>query len=665
MGFYYFFYESPLITSTIPGLRVPEGTLIPTISDRECLQCHKQQANAWLKSHHAAAMQTADDQHVLADFNHAKFTRQGITTTFFTKNNKYFINSEGRDYEVKYTLGVSPLQTYLIASTNGRLQNFTIAWDVKKKHWFDLLPNEKTPPGDVLHWTGLYQNANMMCITCHTTNYHKNYSEKTNSYHSTWSEMNVGCQACHGPGGNHIAWTKNKNMNVSNKGLINNLKTSQQIIAVCATCHSRRTELIDNPDLSKPLLDNYLISDLSLENYYPDGQQRTEVYVYNSYRQSKMYQMGVSCIDCHDAHSAKLKAEGNAVCTQCHNPIGNPRFPNAAGNFDTPDHTFHSQNSSGSQCVGCHMPRKNYMIIQARPDHSIRIPRPDLTLKFGTPNACNNCHTNRTSKWAADTLKKWYPNYDAKTLSTSNIMKATHLGTDEAIIAAIKNENATLRLAATNLLHYYPLDKRIDLAIPLLHDSLRAIRIAAARVASTIPMEMLNAEQYSEFQNAKKELEHAENLSIDMPGANLNLAVIYENLGATEKAMHYYLRALSLDPDFTPARLNLARLYNSKQQNADAKRLLQDGIKRLPQQAELHYSLALILTEENQNTAAVGEFAIAARLLDGSSRVLLNYALALLKVGKNQLAQKTLMQAHQLDPNNTDIRNLLLNNGNI
>lgn len=656
MGFYYFKFNShPAIAST----KKLFNSYPKYVDDQQCLQCHQKQAEAWEHSHHALAMQTATSEHVLANFNQTKFTRQGITTTFYLKENKYYINTEGKNYEVKYVLGVDPLQTYLITLPDGRLQNFTIAWDVKNKHWFDLLPNEKTPTGDVLHWAGRYQNANLMCITCHTTNFHKNYNSDSDSYKSTWSAINVGCQACHGPGQQHIFWSKNPNLKIKNKGLIINFDSNKKIIEACAVCHARRTEITENPNVSQSLLDNYLIPSLSADAYHADGQQLGEVYVYNSFRQSKMYQMGVTCTDCHDPHSAKLKFVGNAVCTQCHNPTGNSRFPSAVGDYDSPKHTFHAPNSTGSQCVNCHMPRKNYMIIQSRPDHSIRIPRPDLSLLNGTPNACTNCHTDKTAKWAADTLKKWYPNYDSKPLTTSNIMRATHLDTTDKIINAVQDKNPTLRLAGTELLSNFPLSQRISLVTPLLEDPVRAIRITAARVATTIPEEMLNASQYIAFKKALAELKAAEQLSVDMPGANLNLAVIYENLGETQKAINYYLHALELDPDFTPARLNLASLYNSIKENSLAKKILQQGIERLPQQGELHYSLALLLTEDSENDAAIKEFATAIKLLPGRSRVLYNYAITLLSAGKKQLAQKTLIQAHHLDPNNPDINKIL------
>src|SRR5262249_29298395 len=134
-----------------------------------------------------------------------------------------------------------------------------------------------------------------------------------------------------------------------------------------------------------------------------------EVYEYGSFRQSKMYQQGVRCSDCHNPHTGKVREMGNALCTQCHGAPPNPRFP-AAGTkvYDSPAHFFHKPGSPGAQCVNCHMPLKNYMVVHGRRDHSLRIPRPDLTVKIGTPNACNACHKDRPARWATAAVEKWY-----------------------------------------------------------------------------------------------------------------------------------------------------------------------------------------------------------------------------------------------------------------
>ena len=272
-------------------------------------------------------MQEATDKTVLGNFANASFQHHGITSRFFKTDAKFFVHTEGpdgklADFEIKYTFGVEPLQQYLIEFPGGRLQSLTIAWDTEKKRWFHLYPNEKISSDDPLHWTGLYQNVNSMCAECHTTNFKKGYDSKTEAYNTTWSEINVSCQACHGPGEAHVEWAKNLEDRAApeyaDKGLLVNFKGSgsRYQVEACARCHSRRHLIYDKFKHGSPLMDHIVPALLREGLYHADGQILDEVYVYGSFLQSKMYQAGVRCSDCHNSHTLKLKAVGNAICVQ-------------------------------------------------------------------------------------------------------------------------------------------------------------------------------------------------------------------------------------------------------------------------------------------------------------------------------------------------------------
>ena len=392
------------------------------VADAQCGDCHAKAAEAWRGSHHQRAMEIATAQTVLGDFANAKLTHRGATTAFTQRDGKYYITMEGRDgkpaeFEVKYTFGVAPLQQYLVAFPGGRLQAPTVAWDTEKKRWFALYPNDRHAPDDPLHSTGRYQNWNLMCSECHSTDLRRNYDAKADTYDTKWAEVNVGCQACHGPGSAHVAWAKAaagkdaKGLDARTLGLVVDFRgnDSRYQVEACAPCHSRRQRLTDGELPGKPFLDNYHPALLREGLYYADGQQQDEVYVWGSFLQSRMYAQGVRCTDCHDPHGLGLKAKGNALCAQCHQPAGNARFPTLAKkDYDTEAHHHHPPGSPGASCANCHMPAKNYMVIDARPDHSFRVPRPDLTVKIGTPNACNGCHDRKTPQWAADAVAQWY-----------------------------------------------------------------------------------------------------------------------------------------------------------------------------------------------------------------------------------------------------------------
>ena len=392
-----------------------------------CRDCHKQQYDKWKGSHHERAMDIATEQSVLGDFDNARFEHRGITSRFFRKGGKFYVHTAGpggamQDFEVSHTFGWYPLQQYLVPFPGGRLQCLPLAWDVREKKWYYLYPDQPPPPEDWLYWTRGGQNWNGMCAECHSTNLQKNYDPRKDSYQTTWSEINVGCESCHGPGSRHVAWAQLPDM-ARPQDAVNyelTVKTSdigaRTQVELCAPCHSRRAILGDYTHQEADLLDSMLPTLLNEGLYFADGQILDEVYVYGSFTQSKMYHRDVRCSDCHDVHSIKTLKQGNQLCLQCHR----------AAVYDTPAHHFHKpagepgepirakdghalfEVGSGAQCVQCHMPGRTYMGIDYRPDHSFRIPRPDLSVQLDTPNACNRCHFDKSNQWSDQSMTRWY-----------------------------------------------------------------------------------------------------------------------------------------------------------------------------------------------------------------------------------------------------------------
>ncbi len=539
-----------------------------------------------------------------------------------------------------------------------------------------------------------------MCISCHTTGFEKRFDAATDTFASTWKEPNVSCQSCHGPGERHVKWAQLKKDGQPAQeavgepfGLSIRLKTASgpQQVEACAACHSRRAELTGHSPPGQPRLDHHLPSLLMPGLYHADGQQLDEVFVDGSYRQSKMYQKGVGCMACHNAHTGKLKLAGNAVCLQCHGGQPNPEQPAyaaAAGAFDTQAHHFHRAGSAGAQCVACHMPAKTYMQIQPRPDHSLRVPRPDLSVKLGTPNACNGCHADQSAQWAADQVATWYgpkrrqePHYGevfaaaragqpgasealarlAADLQMPAIVRATALASLRADastgmterISATRDADAEVRAAAADSLDAAPAAQRLYALGPLLRDPVRGVRIAAARGLSSLPAAQIDAALRPAFDAALAEYIAAQSVSLDMPGARLNLAVVHQNTGRLDLAEAHYMAALKIDPDFTPARANLSQLYNQTGRNADAERVLTEGLKRQPAIGELQYLLGLLLAEGQRLPEAAQALARAAQLLPERAKVHYNLGLALQQLGRRQPAEQTLLRAQQLAPQDT------------
>jgi predicted CXXCH cytochrome family protein len=431
-----------------------------------CRPCHEAAFESWLGSDHDLAMDVATAETVRGDFGNAAFTSKGVTSTFFKRDDRFFVNTQGpdgelADFEITHTFGHEPLQQYLVPFPGGRLQCLSIAWNSDRSEWFDLYQDQVIPPDDWLHWTRAAQTWNAMCAECHSTNLRKNFDAESKTYSTTWSEIDVSCEACHGPGSDHVQWAEIQPMarpEIDDYGLVvptGGISSPEQV-ELCAPCHVRRTELGDWDHSTSALLDSHLPTLLDQGLYHADGQILDEVYVWGSFTQSKMYANDVRCTDCHDAHSMKLRFEGNDLCLQCHR----------ADAYDTADHHFHKkihegQPSDGALCVKCHMPEQPYMVIDWRADHSLRVPRPDLSQSLDTPNACSQggCHDDKALSWSVDAFTRWYglakkPHY-GPTLLAGREGRAE--ARDELVrLAGNELYPAIVRATALSLLGRYP-----------------------------------------------------------------------------------------------------------------------------------------------------------------------------------------------------------------
>ena len=686
---------------------LPSYQVSTFVGSKKCMDCHKKEYDKWLNSHHDLAMDVANENTVLGNFDNAVFEYFGVTSRFFHKDNRFFVHTQGPDgkmddFEVKYTFGVDPLQQYLVPFPGGRLQCLPMAWDVKKKKWYHLYPDEPIDPGDWLYWTNAGQNWNGMCAECHSTDLKKNYNCKNDSYQTTWSDIDVGCEACHGPGSRHVEWAELPDMarpqSIENYELA--VKTSQissrDLVELCAPCHSRRAALGDYTHSEPDLLDSMLPQLLNEGMYFPDGQIIEEVYVYGSFTQSKMYDRDVRCSDCHDVHSLKLIKEGNALCLQCHR----------ADTYDTKDHHFHKKKGekgepvksadgkvlfdvgTGAECVQCHMPGRYYMGIDYRPDHSLRVPRPGLSLKLATPNACNRCHIDKTDKWSDEYITKWYgpgrrPHYgtildagrkrlpevtkDLIKLAGDQlfpvIVRASALSllnsypgeeATRALELALMDEEALIRRTAIEFLRLADPGKQIKFMVPMLYDPVKAVRIEAARRLVPVAEGKLTEEQSQVFQAVLREYQAAMEYAADFAYARYNLGNLYTSMHQPEKAIKNYRAAIRIDDQFYPAKVNLAMLYNQEGQNDEAESLLRDVVTSHPELHEIEYSLGLLLAEKKQYDEAAVYLKRAARGMPDRARIHYNLGLLLQHLKRDSEAEVALTKAMILEPDNMD-----------
>lgn len=685
-----------------------------------CEQCHAEQVKLWQGSHHDLAMQHVDENTVLGDFSDAEFSYAGITSKFYKKNNKFMVRTDGpdgalQDYEIKYTFGVVPLQQYLIELEGGRLQALLIAWDSRDKsaggqRWFHLYPDEKVTYTDELHWTRVSFNWNGMCAECHSTNLKKNYDSKTDTFKTSWSEINVSCEACHGPASNHISWANKKPeaRSEADKGLAllfderdgvvwqmdakkgsadrSQKRQTEKEIEVCAQCHSRRGSISDDYSPGKPFLDHYMPRLLDEGMYFADGQIQDEVYVYGSFLQSKMYHQGVTCSDCHEPHSLQLRQEGNGVCLQCH----------AAEKFDSKKHHFHESDTGGASCAECHMPPTDYMVVDPRHDHSMRIPRPDLSVTTGVPNACNNCHEDKDASWALNKTSEWYGDSAAgfqkyteaihaartgdrnagKSLAAqirdtntpdiaraaSLLLLAPYMDQSNAVVLqqGLKDESALVRLASVSALENLPAQIKVQWVYPLLSDEVRMVRIEAARILASIPLGELPEQQRKVVDSATEEYIYSQTVNADRPEAQLNLGNFYVARQQFDKARAAYQKSIELDSSFIAAYINMADLYRLQENDKDANAILEKAKQASPDNADVYYSLGLLLIRQRKNDEAVSELKAAAEMAQDNARYVYVYAVALNSTGDSAGAIKQLQAAHQRFPSDVDILSALV-----
>lgn len=682
-----------------------------------CASCHETEHDLWQGSHHDLAMAPATGETVLGDFTDVSFDYFGTTSTFYRKGDGFYVRTDGpdgelTDYAIAYTFGVYPLQQYLIEMPGGRLQALSIVWDSRPQsdggqRWYHLYPDEPIRAGDELHWTGLNQNWNFMCADCHSTNLQKNYDLDTDTYATTWNEIDVGCEACHGPGSVHVEAMQAKDWGQPFNGFALSLSREQATaweldpqtgspkpasagpamqpeLEVCAQCHSRRSTQFHGARPEDGLYDHFLPSLLEDGLYHVDGQVANEVYVYGSFLQSAMYHAGVTCSDCHNPHSLERKAEGNALCGQCHQ----------ASTFDTEEHHGHPRGSEGAECTSCHMPASTFMGVDERQAHSFRIPRPDLSVSLGVPNVCTDCHEDRSARWAANTLRKRHG--APAEHGFANALAAGRYGGPQAeqkLARLILDETqpAIARATAASLLPRYlsqqsvpvlqqasqTLDPLLALGVaqglPSIPAQYRAIfgipglydehRIPRALTASNLPATALppNRPEVSQrHSDAMNDYIRAQQNNADRPESLANLAGVYGQRGQFDQAERYYRLAIERAPWYTPAHVNLADLLRARGRDEAGRQVLEAALPLVDNPAPIEHSLGLLLVRQKKLDEAVLHLSRAANSDTAPARYVYVYAVALDSQGRTAEAIAALEKALARYPNDPQLLSALV-----
>jgi len=681
--------------SQVEAQNSPHATFV---GSERCSACHPGEHRDWLSSQHKAAMQEATEATVLGNFDSATFAKDGVESTFFKKDGKFWVRTDGpdgkiADFEIRHTFGVAPLQQYLIELPGGRLQALGIAWDARAKdqggqRWFHLYPDRVLKAGDPLHWTGIDQNWNFQCAYCHSTNLQKNYDASAGTFRTTWSEMSVGCESCHGPAAKHLTWaTKSsgwRSIDTHSKGFAISLderkgaawsmadngqaarskpRTTSKEIEVCAACHARRQQFSADPDHIGRLFDSFRPSLIESGLYHSDGQQLDEVYIYGSFLQSRMYAAGVTCSDCHNPHSGRLRHERNSVCTTCH----------AADRFDAISHHHHATGAQAAKCTACHMPPTTYMGVDARHDHSMRIPRPDRSIRLGTPNACTQCHADKTATWAKEAIASWYPSpksgaqefAEALDLGdrqaprsqaelsrvalddnvsviarASALQRLSHfVGSEILDVAAqaLRIGDPLIRTAAISIIAQADANMRQRLLAPLLRDTARTVRMDAARALAENAEAGLTSDDRRAHELALAEYVDAQNFNAERPEAQANLGGLYLDRRQFNEAEAAFRKAIVIDPKFVAASISLADLLRRQGDESAAATVLQQSLAANPGSGPLLHALGLSLIRQKRSEEAMPLLVEAAQASPEEPRF--SYVLAVALHDSGQIAK--------------------------
>jgi predicted CXXCH cytochrome family protein len=704
----------------------PVGSVATFVGSETCAGCHRAQTLLWQSSQHKLAMQHATDKTVLGDFNDASFDYYGVCSRFFRKDGRFFVETDGPDgklatFEVKYTFGVDPLQQYLIEFPDGRRQALSIAWDSRAKaqggqRWFHLYPNEEIKHDDILHWTGLNQNWNFMCAECHSTGVRKNYDAAADRFDTSFAEISVGCEACHGQGSRHVAWARSADgwwpfakQEDPSKGLLVRFDERRDIVwrhvpstgnsqrnfsppllrkevETCGLCHARRGEFSEDWMPGRSLSETHVVSPLARDLYHADGQMRDEVYNYGSFKQSRMFAAGVTCSDCHEPHAAKLRLAGDGICLQCHSP----------DKFAAARHHHHAGANPPLACASCHMPASTYMVVDRRHDHGFRIPRPDLSAKLDTPNACNDCHADKSAQWAAGAIESWHgpdrkgfqkyaqafhaawtDQADAEALlsalaseriapafaragALTELASRASPGGINLARSALSDPDPMVRIGALDVLANMPPAQLWPLVSPLLSDSNRGVRLRAVALLAAVPAASQPAADRERFEHAAAEFIAAQRLNADRPEARATLGNFYARRRRTNEAEAEYKAALRLNPQFAPAAINLADLYRQNSRDGEGENVLRGALAASPRDAGLHHALGLALTRLKRPDDALAELQRAAELEPGRARYAYVYAVALNSAGRGDAAMTVLKENLARHPGDRDTLSALV-----
>jgi len=613
-----------------------------------CRSCHEKFYKLWSTSHHGLAMQP-----YTAEFARLRLTPQ--KNDIIIGGVRYCASLEGggwvreqghegeKKYSIEHVMGGKNVYYFLTPMRGGRLQTLPVAYDVRRKEWFDTAASGirhfpgRTDDGPV-HWKEWPYTFNTACYNCHVSQLKTNYDLKTDTYTTTWAEPGINCETCHGPGEEHIRICQE----TSAGKLPDDLKltrggidfTTEQNNDTCSSCHAKSIPLSISFKPGDRFFDHFDLVTLEHRDFYPDGRDLGENYTFTLWRMSPCTKSGeLDCLHCHTSSGRyRFNQEGkeNDACLPCHQQ----RVENAAA------HTHHKSDSVGTKCIACHMPMTEFARMW-RSDHSMLPPVPAATLAYESPNACNICHLEEDATWADKWVREWHKrDYQGPVLHRAGLIQTARerdwnklpeildylkgAERDEvvttsllrllvacedtrkwpAIRTTVQDPSPLVRAAALTSMANYLTPENVTVLIAATRDESRLVRMRAADVLAALPPEMIDERDRQALENATAELEESFRARPDDAMSYYNLGNLSMDRGNFKEAVEFFETAIKMRPENILPLVNASLAYARLGDNVKAESKLKQALAIDPKSAEANFNMGLLKAEQNDFTGA-------------------------------------------------------------
>ena len=635
---HYLFVASVLFQIGARAQGAPADRTLPAfVGSQSCRECHQHFYRLWAPSHHGLALQPYTPDLGRTNLVEQKTAIPVGTSRFQADLKKGVMRESGpdgqKDYRIEDAMGGKNVFYFLTSLDRGRLQVLPLAFDVRRKAWFDTalsaVRHFGTQPDAPLDWHDSAYTFNTACFNCHVSQLSKNYDTKTDTYHTTWAEPGINCETCHGPGAEHIQAARAAPKDEALKDLkliVTSTFRHDQMNSLCASCHAKMYPITGSFTPGEAFFDHFGLIGLEQADFYPDGRDLGENFTETTWRLSPCVESGqLDCIHCHTSSGRSRFAGENAnrACLPCHEP----QVQNVA------QHSHHKDGSSGAQCIACHMPMTEFARMR-RSDHSMRPPMPAATLAFGSPNACNSCHKDKDAAWADRTVRQWQPHdYQAPTLQRATWIAAArkhdwsklsaiteYLASSqrqeiwaaaliqlirpcpderkwEGILPCLKDKSPLVRAAAADACSDGMRPEFLKLLVAATQDPVRLVRIRAAAALVAVPSQLLPTENRAAIDKATTELRQSLLARPDDWASHYNLGNFHMERHEFEKAITAFETAHKSQPASVPPLVNVSLAYNATGANDKAERDLHAALALEPTNAVVNLNLGMLLAE--------------------------------------------------------------------